>query len=74
MELRKAILLAAGCLAFGMISCSKDDEEETKEYLSGVIRFNVPAFVAAGDVVTMTPQGAKHPEGGSLGYYWEIGT
>lgn len=73
MELKRIILLfAAGCVAFGSISCKKEEEEETKDYLYGAIHFTVPTFVSAGDVITMTPDGARHPDGGTLGYYWEI--
>lgn len=73
MDYKKIIvLLAVGCMTLGAVSCKKEDEDEVKSYLSGALNFEVPSFVSAGDVITLTPKGAKHPEGKPLGYYWQI--
>lgn len=73
MDFKKIILLlAAGSVALGFISCKKEEEDETKSYLNGSFNFEAPAFVSVGDVVTFTPKGVTHPEGKPIGYYWEI--
>lgn len=71
---KKIVLpLVAVCLTIGLVCCKKETQEEIKSYLGGTMRFTVPIFVSAGDVITFVPQGARHPEGKPLGYYWEIG-
>lgn len=54
-------------------SCKKDEPTpDAGKYLSGNVRLSIPAFVSAGDVITITPYGVTHPElkADSLGYYW----
>lgn len=65
----KAMLLAAAGTA--VFSCHKEGSSSTYVgSLEGLISFDMPAYVRAGDRITLTPSGVYHPEGLSLGYYW----
>lgn len=52
------------------VSCKKDNNESTLPSLSGSLYFESPSYAAPGTKLDMTPKGAVHPAGGSLGYYW----
>ena len=68
-------LLTAAALAAGLLisfSCSKDKDSTSYNYLDGSITFTVPSFVAAGDVLDVTPKGISHPDGDPFGYYWTV--
>ena len=60
--------LAAGLLI--AVSCSDDDSSTTANYLDGSLYFTLPTYVAAGDVLSVTPTGVSHPEDEPFGYYW----
>lgn len=62
--------LAAGLLI--AVSCSDDDSTTTGNYLNGSVNFSVPAYVAAGDVISVTPTGVSHPDDDPFGYYWTV--
>ena len=71
----KVWIPAVAALAAGLFisfSCSEDDSTTTANYLDGSVRFSVPAYVAAGDVISVTPTGISHPEGEPFGYYWTV--
>lgn len=59
-------------LALTAMSCKKDDEAQTYPSLSGNLYFDCPAYVAPEQVVTLTPKGVSHPDGGEVSYYWKI--
>lgn len=66
-------ILTAAALAAGlMISCSKDKDTTSYNYLEGNISYSIPHFVAAGDVIEVTPTGISHPEGEPFGIYWTV--
>ena len=58
-----------------ILSCKKK-EETVLPALSGQLKINgIEAFVGADETsrtLTLTPSGAKHPEGKKLGYYWKV--
>ena len=64
--------LAAGLLI--AVSCSDDDSSTTANYLDGSLYFTLPTYVAAGDVLSVTPTGVSHPEDEPFGYYWTVST
>lgn len=73
MDFRKIIILGMmACLAFGFSSCKKEDDE-TEDYLSlsGAIKFDVDAFVEAGQTLHLVPGGVENPDG-SVGWKWQI--
>lgn len=66
---------AVAALAAGLLitfSCSKDSSTATANYLNGSVHLSVPAYVAAGEVITVTPTGISHPDDLPFGYYWTI--
>ena len=65
-----AAVLAVTALLGVFVSCKKDDEDETLPSISGSLYFKAPSYAAPGTTLSMTPKGAVHPDGGSLGYYW----
>ena len=68
-------ILAVAALAAGLLiaaSCSDDDSSITANYLDGSVYFSVPAYVAAGDVISVTPSGISHPDDEPFGYYWVV--
>lgn len=66
---------AVAALAAGLLitaSCKKDSSTATYNYLSGSVRFSIPVYVAAGDVLDVTPTGITHPDDDPFGYYWTV--
>lgn len=53
-------------------SCSKDSSTTTANYLDGSVRFSIPSYVKAGDVLSVTPTGISHPDDLPFGYYWTV--
>ena len=71
MSFRKLIYISAVILA--AIACKKDEETESTPYLSGDITIKgLPEFVSPGETVTLTPEGAEHPDGGTISYAWKV--
>ena len=68
----KGLLFIVAVLALCIVpSCKKDeDDTTTKDYLSGTLTFDMPAFVTKGSTFTLVPQGIKNPTTGNVGYYW----
>ena len=65
----KIMIFAAAATA--VFSCHKDGS--TAVYvgsLKGLITFDMPQYVRAGDELTLVSSGVYHPDGLSLGYYW----
>lgn len=74
MKFRDLLLLSLA-LVICSISCKKDDDEETKEYLSGSIKISLQAYVSPGytksfQVDTMST--LSRADGGSIGYYFRV--
>lgn len=66
---------AVAALAAGLLitaSCKKDSSTASYNYLSGSIRFSIPVYVAAGEVLDVTPTGISHPDDEPFGYYWTV--
>lgn len=64
-----AAVLAASCLA---VSCKKETKTESLLSLRGTLWFDAPVYVLPGDVITVTPKGAYHPEeDADYGYFWQ---
>ncbi len=62
------VTLLAACI---LPSCKKDkDDSTTKDYLSGNLTFDMPAFVTKESTYTLIPSGIKNPSTGNVGYYW----
>lgn len=54
---RYSILLLA-VVSITAVSCKKDDkEEDTSEYLTGTLNYDMPKFVRYGDVIRIHPEG-----------------
>lgn len=51
-------------------SCKEDEEETTKDYLSGTICVSAPGYVYPGEEFTVTPSGAYAPDGSEVTYTW----
>ena len=68
----KGILFIVAVLALCIIpSCKHDDDDTTtKDYLSGTLTFDMPAFVTKGSTFTLVPKGISNPTKGDVGYYW----
>ncbi|MBQ7194637.1 MAG: hypothetical protein IJS07_03265 [Bacteroidales bacterium] len=72
------LLLAAVAILMGTaISCKeKEDKETVYEVFDGTLKFDVPAYVAPGDFILLTPSGVKRNSSDELttapGYYWSI--
>ncbi len=72
MSLRKLnSLIMLALLALASVSCKDDEETELTPQLSG-LTFTCPGFVSPKQVVTMTPKGVVHPDGGEYGIYWKV--
>lgn len=70
MKLKDIIFIVALLTLSILPSCRhKDDETTTKDYLSGSLSIEMPAFVTKGSNFTLTPSGLTNPTGG-IGYYW----
>ena len=68
-------ILAVAALAAGLmiaVSCSDDDDSATYNYLNGSVYYSLPSYVAAGDVLEVTPTGISHPDDEPFGYYWVV--
>lgn len=63
------LLTAALATAF---SCKKEDDEDSKSYLSGTLTFKADPYVEIGSTVTYTPSEITAPDGENVGYYWAI--
>lgn len=71
MNFRKIIYISALILA--AIACKKEEETSVSPSLEGTLMIEgLPEFVAPGQVITLTPKGAKHPEGGKIEYSWKV--
>lgn len=57
---------------FAATACKKEEEQEALPSLGGNLTFNITEFIAPGQLLTMTPKGASHPEGKTIGYYWKV--
>lgn len=69
-----ALIGAATAALCVLAGCKKDDSTVTANYLDGSVSYTIPAFVAAGDVLDVTPTGVSHPDGDPYGYYWYVET
>lgn len=68
----KGILFIVAVLALCIVPSCKEDEDDTttKDYLSGTLTFDMPAFATKGSTFILVPQGIKNPTTGNVGYYW----
>lgn len=73
MSLRKlnSILMIAA-IVLAAASCNGDDDETNIVYVDGTLSFELPEFLHPNQVLTMTPKGLTHPDGGEIGYYWKV--
>ncbi len=72
MNIRGLSVMMAAALAFAtavLPSCKKKDKDDSKEFLTGRMSYQLPVYVHPGDVFEVRPSGVKHPKGGNLGYY-----
>ena len=61
-------MLACAMAAFSVISCKKNNSEETKLYLNGAVTISeYPIFSHAEDTLTVYVSGVTHPDGKALG-------
>lgn len=78
MKIRKiCVLLLAGTIAFGAVSCKKDKETKAKPYLSGTLAFELESYMLKSeDGIKMTPTGLEEVEGSDdlISYYWVVKT
>lgn len=73
MSLRKLkSMLIVAAIAVAAVSCKKKDEDLNINYVDGKLGFELPEFIHPGQVLTMTPRGLEHPDGGEIGYYWKV--
>ena len=70
-NLLKSFTLTALIVA-AAASCKKKEDTTVTPSLNGSLKFSAPEFVVPGTALKMTPKGAKHPDGGDLGYYWKV--
>ena len=71
MNFRKLIITSFVCLA--SFACKKEEEGTVMPSLDGYLTIKgLPEFVAPGTSFELTPEGAIHPDGKELGYYWKI--
>ena len=70
MKFKDIFITALLALAIVPSCKEKDDDTSTKDYLSGTLTFDMPAFVTKGETFTLVPTGLKNPTTGNLGYYW----
>ena len=71
------LLLAVALLCGAVHSCKdKDDDDTVYEVFDGALSFDIPAFVAPGEVYVLTPKGVRRNSSDELttapGYYWSI--
>lgn len=73
MSLRKLnSMLMIAVIALAATSCKDDDDDVNIVYVDGTLTFELPEFIRPGQVLTMTPKGLTHPDGGEIGYYWKV--
>ena len=71
MEFRKLLYITALILA--VCSCKKDEETATTPGLNGTLKIvGLPEFISPEESITLSPEGAVHPDGEKLGYYWKV--
>ena len=71
MKFRKLIYISALILA--AMACKKEEETSVSPSLDGTLMIEgLPEFIAPGQTVTLNPKGAKHPDGGEIGYSWKV--
>ena len=70
--LRYFIIVAAAVCAIAAVSCKKEEETTSKEYLNGTLTFEFPSYLRYGDVVHVVPKGGyKKDESDTLfTCYW----
>ena len=66
-----ALLMIAACAA-AAVACDKEEETESLPSLKGSLTFYAPEFVKPGQTLTLTPDGAVHPEDKGVGIYWKV--
>lgn len=66
------LLIAVVALLAGVSACAEEEEEEIlKNYMYGVVDFDIPAYVPKGELVTMSADGIITPSKGVI-YKWFI--
>lgn len=68
-KLKSMLIVAA--IAIAAVSCKEEDDLNIV-YVDGKLGFELPEFIHPGQVLTMTPKGLTHPDGGEIGYYWKV--
>ena len=72
-KLKTFAILLPLLLASAMVSCSSDDDDTTKLYMSGTLALShVPYYMQAGETLTVRPSGVIHPLGHNVGYYYQV--
>ena len=69
---RNITIIAAAFCALTLVSCKKEEETTSKEYLNGSLTFDFPGYLQYGDVVHVVPKGGyKKDESDTLfTCYW----
>lgn len=58
MKLFRHLIIVAGVVfAIAAVSCKKEEETTSKEYLNGSLTFEFPAYLQYGDVIHVVPKG-----------------
>ena len=71
MKLKNILIVCAAVAMVFIPSCKdKDDDTESLPYLDGSVKFSMPLYVLPEKPFSLTPTGAKHPDGGGIGYFW----
>ena len=71
MNFRKLIITSFVCLA--SFACKKEEEGTVMPSLDGYLTIKgLPEFVAPNSSIELSPDGAIHPDGKELGYYWKL--
>ncbi len=73
MSFRKIRTILPVALAFiAVVACKKEEESTTYPSLEGRVSFDLEPYLGQNETVTMTAEGAEHPEGGEITYSWSI--